>query len=626
MANAIGGSIIWNLDVNSEKFNKGLDNAKSKLADLDKSLESSERKTQSAGDIMRKAGENIATGFKEIGVVSLGVATGFLALATKAAFSASRIDELTLALHAIGKANNIASSETDNAVDSLRKNNIAYADSLQITSRFIQNELKLTDAIKLSNTAKDLAIIAGVGSSEATNMLTEAISGQSVIALRQFGIVTTLDDAYERYAKATGNSSKNLTEAQKKQALLNVVLEAGTKVIGTYEAAQLSSGKQFRSFTSRILPDFIAQIGRAFEPSLVVVVQSMTTAVQGLSTWFDNNKATVKSWGDQLASAVKVAADFIKQMFIFIINNGAIVQGVLTAMAIGLGFLFGGFIIAHASALLLFAAITSLVSVFGGWQEIINILSPTLITLGQIFKDLILPQLKAIWSQLTSQLLPALGALWTTLSPVLIPVLKFLAILLGLILLGAIKIFLGAIQLAILAITDWAKEIDLKIKLVFASFQFLWTMIVAELTKWKNELFAWGGALMNSFADGIKNAGKVVLDGIKGVLNQAKKLLEGHSPPIVGPFKEIDKWGFNIGKTWAQGMANGIRSMQLPSLNSSSSMPNISSNQLSLAPTGGGSIDHLVNIEHMEVREDSDITDIARELGLRIETSSGYTN
>jgi hypothetical protein len=33
--------------------------------------------------------------------------------------------------------------------------------------------------------------------------------------------------------------------------------------------------------------------------------------------------------------------------------------------------------------------------------------------------------------------------------------------------------------------------------------------------------------------------------------------LQGHSPPKEGPLKDIDKWGFNIGKAWAEGITKG---------------------------------------------------------------------
>lgn len=702
MANVIGGVIVWNLDVDSEKYTKGIDAAKAKLAELNNSFDQSGIKALSLADVIKSAAEKINTGFQEIGLVSLGVAAGFVAIGTKAAFSASRIDELTLALHAIGKANNVTAAETDKAVAALRNNNIAYADALQVTSRFIQNELKVSDAIKLSNAAKDLAIIAGVGSSEATNMLTEAISSQSVMALRQFGIVKNLDDIYADYAKkmnggsdavvvntkktaanvqklsdlqgnlqiatmrmgeftdktkgstkaaaqmrvdklnseiaaltgnttaygkAAGSLGKDLTEAQKKQAFLNAVLEAGTKVTGTYAAAQLSSGKQFRSFTTRILPDFIAQLGRAFEPSLVVVVQSLTQAVEQLGKWFDANKSTVKAWGDQLAAAVKIGVDFIGQLFAFLIANGPVVQGILTAMVIGVGFLAAAFLVAHAPAILLFGAITGLIVAFGGWQNIINTIMPALNFLGAIFHDLILPQLQALWAQITTQLVPAFMELWQLIAPVVIPTLQVLGAIIGITLLGAITLLITGIRLVVLAFTAFVIAIKFAINEVITTVKGLWDLIVGELTNWKGMLFDWGVRLIDSFAGGIISNGMAVVNAITNVLNKAKKLLEGHSPPIMGPFKEIDKWGMNVGRAWAEGVANGVKDLSLPTVQGAVAMSNSMMSQYSpsLSQGGRGGKGVEIHIAQMNVRDQSDIASIGMELGFRVQTSPEYT-
>lgn len=44
MADLVGGSIVWNLDVNDKAFNQGIDEAKSKVKDLGDETESSGRK------------------------------------------------------------------------------------------------------------------------------------------------------------------------------------------------------------------------------------------------------------------------------------------------------------------------------------------------------------------------------------------------------------------------------------------------------------------------------------------------------------------------------------------------------------------------------------------------------
>lgn len=755
MADTIGGSIVWNLDVNSAKFDSGINAAKAKLNELNNSFDNSERKVVSASDIMAKAVSGIGTGLKEIGVLGLGAATGFVAFATTAAFSASRVDELTLALHAIGKANGISATQTDLAVTALRKNNIAYADALKVTSNFITANLKLTDAIKLSNAAKDLAIVAGVGSSEATNMLTQAIVTGQTQQLAQFGILTTQTRAYGDYAKSIGVSADALTEQQKQQALLNVVLDQGTKVAGVYDAAQQSAGKQFRSLASRILPDFIAKLGQAFEPSLLVAVQAMTKGIQDMGNWIDVNKTVIADWGKKMADVAKIAFDLFGKAFNWLLANKEIVIGAITAMGVGIVALGVGFAIAHAPALILFAAITGLVTLFQKSPAVFIIVASALIGLGIGIATVLVP---AFWA-LNGAAITVAGSLllaalpfvlialgvglviaalyllitnWTAVSAFLVGVwagiqaafitgwnavvsfftvsipsfiasfiswfvalpaqigsfvwnvvilgaVQFLGLLVGLFVYGipalitTIVTFLMALPGNIanilgfvfnqfvqgwLAIWGWLTAVvpqiiasvvtfiaQLPAKVIafmiqtrnsfVTGFQDIWTSIVGILTTWPGKLFDWGVNLMRSFADGIKSAIGAIADAFRAGMDNAKKLVQGHSPPIAGPFKDIDKWGFNVGKAWSDGIASGVKSLTLPSMNDGAfSMAGSLAGQYAPAPAqamapasngGKGGIEKLVNIERMEVRQDSDITDVARDLAFRIETSTGFT-
>jgi hypothetical protein len=757
MSTISGGSIVWDLDVEASKLTAGLNEAKSKVDDVANKTQSS---FSNIGNSIVSSFQGIVSkvggGLTEIGnlaVSKLGLigGGGLAALGTAAAFSASRVDELTLALHAIGKANNIAATETDKAVEALRKNNIAYSDALQVTSRFIQNELDLTDAVKLSNAAKDLAVIAGLGSSEATNILTEAISGQSVMMLRQFGIVTGLDEAYEKYAnsitgtsvatqvdskktqanidklaklkdqlevakmkmgefsdevkestkvsaqnriddltnqiaglegkttayaKATGNVSDNLTQAQKKQALLNVILEAGTKVTGTYDAAMESSGKQFRSLTTRIIPDFMVQIGRAFEPTLALAVNKISEAIKDMGKWLDDNKQIVADWGTKLSKVFGKVIDGIFKIVDFLIKNKEIVVGMLVAVGLGIAAVAVGFVLAHGVALLVFAAITALVTIFlklgpvleavggffidlwngignafvYGWKAIVNFITKSIPNLiGNIIK----------WfMELPGKILDFFGFL-------LLSFVTGLGLIVGLFVYGVPKLindivkwfselpsklmdiwnnivenfkkgwenivnfFTIKVPEIVVNIGKWFAELPGKIwnsmvdtkNRAVEGIKNIWTSLINEVSSWPNRMYNWGVNLINSFIDGIKSALRNIADSFKSGMEAAKRLIEGHSPPLAGPFKDIDKWGFNIGDSWVQGFKNAVAGLSSANIG----IPDLSGLQGQPAPAlaNGGNIGRNggfnqnidINIEKVENKED--IAAIGRELGYR---------
>lgn len=257
-------------------------NAGAIIATLKLDTSNFERGVKSAGvgsDGLSSSLSGVALAAKVAAAAAVVAASAFaLKLGKDAVLSASRIQELTLALNAIAKANDISSESVEESVNALRDRNIAYNEALQITAKFVQADLDLADTVKLSTAAQDLAVIAGLDSSDAMNTLTDAIVSNEAILLRQFGIVTTVDKVLEEYGETVGKTSGELTEAERKQAFLNTILEAGIKVTGTYEAAMGSASKQIRSLTGRVIPDFIAQLGLTLDTNttLNIVVKTFS--------------------------------------------------------------------------------------------------------------------------------------------------------------------------------------------------------------------------------------------------------------------------------------------------------------------------------------------------------------
>lgn len=343
--------------------------------------------------------EEWSASLKQIGVVALAGVAAFGAFAVKAAFSAARIDELTFALKAIAKANSISNKTVGETVTELRDFNIAHDKALEITALFIQSQLDLADATKLANVAKDLAVIASQDSSTATRTLTEAISSQSVLTLRQFGIVTTLSQVYEKFAETTGIAADSLTAAEKKQAFLNVVLEEGQKVAGTYDAAMGSVSKQFRSLTGRIIPDFIAVVGKAFEPALTVAIDAVTQGIKDFTFWIENNRDRIEVWGEQLGRIVKIAIEAVKSLTEFLINNKEIILGVFVALGLGLAVLGATFIAAHATVILVFASIAFIVARFAKlWNQNFLGIQTTVRVTFEFLKNVALPAIRNFFS------------------------------------------------------------------------------------------------------------------------------------------------------------------------------------------------------------------------------------
>lgn len=81
------------------------------------------------------------------------------------------------------------------------------------------------------------------------------------------------------------------------------------------------------------------------------------------------------------------------------------------------------------------------------------------------------------------------------------------------------------------------------------------------------EIQSWGTSIGNSFIKGIEGALGKLGDVFSKGLEAGTKAAKGKSPPDVGPLKDIDVWGYNIGMSWVGGFtkAVGTLSVGMPS-------------------------------------------------------------
>ena len=78
--------------------------------------------------------------------------------------------------------------------------------------------------------------------------LIHGITTQNSLVLKNAGLQVQAGQAVEEYAKSVGKSTKELTDAERSQAVLNAVLKDGEKMAGTYAEAMKEPGKVLRSF------------------------------------------------------------------------------------------------------------------------------------------------------------------------------------------------------------------------------------------------------------------------------------------------------------------------------------------------------------------------------------------
>lgn len=200
---------------------------------------------------------------------------------------AARIEVLNTVMGLTAQTMNYSTGAAQAQISGLRALNITHKESIDITLQFIRSQLQLTDATKLATAARDLAVVSGEDTSQALGTLTDAIQTNYVMQLRQYGIVKNLPSIFEEYASSINRTADSLTQLERSQAILNVILVEAGKVSGAYTTAMEDAGKRITSLP-RLVEDVQEQIGQGFVPVMlqgIKALEGLAAILKSIPPW-----------------------------------------------------------------------------------------------------------------------------------------------------------------------------------------------------------------------------------------------------------------------------------------------------------------------------------------------------
>lgn len=200
--------------------------------------------------------------------------TVFKDLILGSALYAARTEQLAIALEAVGKANNVASSSLFAQVENLKKIGIVGQDAQASLARLVASQIDYAKATDLARAAQNLGRVAGISSTEAFEKLTHAIITQQPDLLRFLGLNVNLQREFTAIAKLTKRHAEDLTESEKRQITLNAVLKAAAAYNGVYERSLETAGGQLLSL-QRYALEAKEAFGKEFLPELTLVVNAL---------------------------------------------------------------------------------------------------------------------------------------------------------------------------------------------------------------------------------------------------------------------------------------------------------------------------------------------------------------
>jgi len=207
---------------------------------MDKAVKSAEQ--------FQQASSKLQNSLTAIGVASGAAMAGLIAFGMKSFRAAAEVERLDLALQAVGASSGKGYQALKTSSDSMRQLGIQASVAQQTTLKFAQSNIDLSKAADLAKTAQDLSVASNMSAEQALQSVTFAVTTGNTRVLRQIGITTGATDAYDAYARTIGKTAAQLTMAERRQAVVNLVMREGTKAAGAYSLALESPAKLITLF------------------------------------------------------------------------------------------------------------------------------------------------------------------------------------------------------------------------------------------------------------------------------------------------------------------------------------------------------------------------------------------
>ena len=248
-----------------------------------KSVEQFSQDIQAAAKVAAAAGAAILAGLGAATKIAIDVESTSIAFENLASSVGQSSDDILKALQK-------ASAGTVSA------NDLMLAANRAMVLGVADNTKEFTVLMEI---ARDRARAMGLTIEQAFNDIVTGIGRGSPLILDNLGLVINQVEANEDYAFSLGKSAEELTEAEKKQALLNAVLKQGQKTIDKNAQETMTASEAIQALKSSAT-DTAAKIGNTFLPMVQDVSTAVINAIDKYQEWREENP--------KLAEAIDKAA------------------------------------------------------------------------------------------------------------------------------------------------------------------------------------------------------------------------------------------------------------------------------------------------------------------------------
>lgn len=128
----------------------------------------------------------------------------------------------------------------------------------------------------------------GLDTTQAFNDIVTGIGRGSPLILDNLGITIKLGEAQEMYADKLGKTVAELTDAEKKQALLNAVMESGRQEVAAAGEIQVTAAEKIQQLKAQFA-DTADTLGRTLIPAATKLLEAVTPMLEKVAGWIEQN-------------------------------------------------------------------------------------------------------------------------------------------------------------------------------------------------------------------------------------------------------------------------------------------------------------------------------------------------
>ena len=296
----------------------GLEKGRRALDDTGKAADRTADSTEKLG----KATDVLSRLYRDLGVAA--AAYKVFQYVKDMAMLSARYEELGVVMTVVGRNAGYTAAQMAQYAKETQSMGISMIESRNTVIQLSQAQINLADASTLARVAQDAAVIGNTNSSDALQRMIYGIKSGQIETLRTLGINVSFEQSYTKLAASLHVTTAALSEKQKMQARENAVIEEGIKLVGTYEAAMGTAGKQIRSM-ERYTEDLKVMQGQVFNEALTIGVMALTEHLKDANGEISEltKNGQLKEWGRSITTIFAYAVDSAINVFAMLRTVGA---------------------------------------------------------------------------------------------------------------------------------------------------------------------------------------------------------------------------------------------------------------------------------------------------------------